>query len=214
MNKNIRFISLLGIIVALIILTNCDNSSPTGIVGEMTGDFTDIRDNHIYKWQKIGVQTWLSENFAYKPNTGDYWAHNNDTSSVAVYGYLYDWETAQTIAPAGWHLPSYAEWQTLVDYLGGVDIAYSKLLEAGTAHWDSPNDATNESGFTALPSGFFDQRDNSFYIRRNFTMFLSSTDHQTNSESGIVLELNQNFRKASLIGVPKMLALPIRLIKD
>ena len=40
-------------------------------------------------------------------------------------------------------------------YLGGYDVAGSKLKETGLEHWSSPNDenATNETGFTALPAG-------------------------------------------------------------
>lgn len=47
-----------------------------------------------------------------------------------------------------------AEWTTLTTYLGGLALAGGKLKEFGTMHWDSPNaDATNESGFTAVPVG-------------------------------------------------------------
>jgi len=59
---------------------------------------------------------------------------------------------ARNIAPAGWHVPTHAEWQVLVDTLGGNNIAGGKLKEAETEHWNSPNaGATNESGFTGLP---------------------------------------------------------------
>ena len=66
----------------------------------------------------------------------------------------------QGICPEGWHLPSDTEWKQLTDYLG--ENAGGKLKEAGTTHWNAPNtEATNESGFTALPGGY---RDNSGYF--------------------------------------------------
>src|SRR5690554_2612480 len=89
------------------------------------------------------------------------------TDNYATYGVLYNWTAAmdgeassttnpsgiQGVCPAGWHLPSDAEWTELTDYLGGTG-AGGKLKEAGTTHWNSPNTgATNETGFTALPGG-------------------------------------------------------------
>ncbi|HOG20838.1 MAG TPA: FISUMP domain-containing protein, partial [Salinivirgaceae bacterium] len=91
------------------------------------------------------------------------------TENYATYGVLYNWPAAmngaasseanpsgvQGICPAGWHLPSDAEWTQLIDYLSGSEVAGGKLKETGTTHWDSPNEgATNETGFTALPGGF------------------------------------------------------------
>ena len=65
---------------------------------------------------------------------------------------------AKGICPTGWHLPTDAEWTTLTDYLGGVDVAGGRMksigaIEAGTGLWVTPTGATNESGFTALPGG-------------------------------------------------------------
>jgi uncharacterized protein (TIGR02145 family) len=125
-----------------------------GLQGQTTGTFTDSRDDKIYKTVKIGEQVWMAENLAYKPTSGNYWAYGNKAVNIAVYGYLYDWQTAQNVCPNGWHLPSDTEWTVLIDYLGGKDGAGGKLKEAGTQHWKSPNTgATNEVGFSALPGG-------------------------------------------------------------
>jgi uncharacterized protein (TIGR02145 family) len=110
---------------------------------QVTGSFTDPRDGRVYKTVTIGTQTWMAENLAYKANSGC-WASNDDTNNVAKYGYLYDWETAKVVCPAGWHLPTDAEWKKLIDFLGGESIAGTKLKSA--ADWDG----TNISGFTAL----------------------------------------------------------------
>lgn len=60
------------------------------------------------------------------------------------------------LCPTGWHVPSNQEWQTMIDYLGGATVAGGKLKETGTVHWSSPNTgATNESGFTAIPTIFW-----------------------------------------------------------
>jgi uncharacterized protein (TIGR02145 family) len=69
---------------------------------------------------------------------------------------LYNWYAVSTgkLAPAGWHIPSDSEWTTLINFLGGENLAGGLLKETGTVHWTSPNgDATNKSGFTALPGG-------------------------------------------------------------
>ncbi len=96
----------------------------------------------------------MAENLAYNPSNIDYWVYYNDQSNIAKYGYLYDWETAKKICPAGWHLPSDAEWTTLTNYLGGEEIAGGKLKNTSNL-WNSPNkDATNSSGFNAFPSGY------------------------------------------------------------
>jgi len=57
----------------------------------------------------------------------------------------------QGICPVGWHVPSDAEWTELTNYLGGTSAAGEKMKS--TDLWIKPNIATNESGFSFLPSG-------------------------------------------------------------
>ncbi len=215
--KRIKIISgllLAAMLVLSTVFTGCKKDDDNNPPANETGTFTDSRDGHVYNWVKIGGQVWMAENLAYKPRTAGYLAYDNNEDNVAVYGYLYEWNLAQTIAPDGWHLPSQAEWQTLVDYLGGSDKAYNKLLEKGTAHWGSPNDATNESGFTALPSGYYDTRYDEFGHMGELTEFHSTTEYPGDNTAAIGLVLIQNFKEATVEGRPKAIYLPIRCVRD
>lgn len=85
------------------------------------------------------------------------WFSTNESANKITYGALYNWYTVNTgkLCPAGWRVPTDEEWTSLTNILGGEKVAGGKLKEAGLLHWDSPNtDATNETGFAALPGGY------------------------------------------------------------
>jgi uncharacterized protein (TIGR02145 family) len=111
--------------------------------------FTDPRDGKKYKTVKIGNQTWMAENLAY--NAPGSKCYNNDPANGQKYGRLYNWETAMKACPKGWHIPSDAEWTTLTDFVGGKEIAGTKLKS--TSGWNSNGNGTDEYGFSALPGG-------------------------------------------------------------
>jgi uncharacterized protein (TIGR02145 family) len=123
------------------------------------GTLTDTRDNKTYKTVKIGEQVWMAENLNYKTEDGSY-CYDNDTSNCKEYGRLYDWETAKTACPNGWHLPDTTEWQILVDFAGGKNAV--KALKA-TSGWNtldgSSGNGTDDFGFSALPGGQMSCRD-------------------------------------------------------
>ena len=106
----------------------------------------------------IGTTTPDTLDITSEPTPKYQWPPNGDESNVATYGRLYTWYAIadpRNVCPSGWHIPSMEEWETLKSFLGGDDIAGGKLKETGTTHWLSPNTgATNETGFTALPSGY------------------------------------------------------------
>ena len=150
------------------------------LVGNPT--LTDI-DGNVYHTVTIGNQTWMAENLMttkYRNGdaiatvagswatlvTGAYSWYNNDPANKTIYGGFYNWyavSDSRNIAPAGWHVPTDAEWTTLTTYLGGESVAGGKLKETGTSHWFSPNTgATNSAGFTALPGGLRDYFDGTF----------------------------------------------------
>jgi uncharacterized protein (TIGR02145 family)/uncharacterized repeat protein (TIGR02543 family) len=130
-------------------------------------------DNNVYTEVKIGNQVWIVENLkTTKLNDGtainletkdslwpngnlNYCWFNNDSIYKKEYGALYNLYVVQTgkLAPLGWHVATGDEWTTLVDFVGGNEIAGKKLKEAGTIHWTCNSDATNEFGFSVLPVG-------------------------------------------------------------
>jgi len=59
-----------------------------------------------------------------------------------IYGRLYSWEEAMKNCPNGWHLPSKEEWQTLVDFAGGEEVAsdFSALPDYPASWWSSSED--------------------------------------------------------------------------
>jgi len=145
-------------------------------------DCTDIDGNHYSTVHTaIGTssaQTWMAENLKVgvrinvsqsQTDNGiiEHFCYDDNDNNCFIYGGLYQWNemmqyvdtlgVIKGICPDGWHIPTIDEWSVLITYLGGTDIAGSKLKEIGNTHWLSPNnDATNECGFTALPGGWFD----------------------------------------------------------
>jgi uncharacterized protein (TIGR02145 family) len=96
-------------------------------------------------------------------STGAYCFYNNTPLNTDIYGNLYNWyaiNDERNLAPVGWHIPTDDEWLQLINFLGGDAVAGGALKSIGTLEdsdglWHEPNfGATNESGFTALPSGY------------------------------------------------------------
>ena len=172
-----------------------------------TDTVADI-DGNIYITVKIGDQWWMAENLKvthYRsgeaiPNiqdngewlnlsTGAYCSYDNADSNKVIYGLLYNWFAVadnHNIAPAGWHVPSDDELQTLMDYLGGYVIAGGKMktrgtLQSGNGLWYEPNEgATNESGFSSLPGGIR-SGDGYYYELGKFALYWSASEYDSNN---------------------------------
>lgn len=199
---------------------------------------TDI-DGNVYHTVKIGTQTWMVENLKtthYRngdpiPNeqngqnwinlaAGAYADYNNEAANGEVYGHLYNAfaaNDARNIAPQGWHVPSLAEYTSLIAYLGGEAVAGGKLKESGTLHWESPNvGATNSSGFKALGAGSRSYSNGNFmYLTQVGYFWTTSTDPQ-NSLIAYAAQLESGVTNAILEGnaVFKKYGFSVRCIKD
>ncbi len=144
MKKRNSIVTVPILILGLILLVACSSSEKINNNSKPEiGSFTDPRDGKIYKTVKIGDQWIMAENLAYKPDNGKYWAYKDKDSNIAIYGYLYDWETAMNIAPEGWHLPSGKEWRAITKTLGAklstypyLEKIYPKLIVGGSSGLD------------------------------------------------------------------------------
>jgi len=138
--------------LAVLLLIGCvysDNSAAS----EKPVFFKDKRDGKKYRAVKIGEQTWMAKNLNYK--TANSVCYANKSGNCKKYGRLYPWDDASGACPAGWHLPSHAEWTALAGHLGGQSIAGKKLKS--TAGWSGENgNGTNIYEFSALPGGYGD----------------------------------------------------------
>jgi len=92
------------------------------------------------------------------------WYDNEEANNKATYGALYNWYTVNTgkLCPTGWHVPTDSEWKTLEMYLGmtqqQADATEWRETDQGTqlkniSGWNSGENGTNTSGFSALPGG-------------------------------------------------------------
>lgn len=149
------------------------------------GTVSDV-DGNVYTTVKIGTQIWMASNLKvtrFNDNTGiplvsdgtiwvnlatpGYCWYDNNPTNKAAYGPLYNWFTvgAGKLCPTGWHVASDDDWTILTDFLGGIDNVGGKLKETGFSHWNSPNaNATNETGFSAIPGGARNQYSEFFNI--------------------------------------------------
>lgn len=191
-------------------------------------------DGNVYHTATIGKQVWMVENLKvihYQngveiPIVGDHmkWSflekgaccdYDNSPLSNDIYGKLYNFYTIESnnnLCPSGWHVPSDNEWTTLTSFLGDKNNAGVKLKGIGIDYWQRPNsEATNESGFTALPGGNR-ASDGSFAFLGSCGYWWSSTHFNKSDGWGRYLFCNSNnlFRSNSSEGS----AFSVRCLKD
>ena len=129
-----------------------------------------------YKSVIIGEQEWMVENLNVdhfrngdpipEAKTDEDWIkageeqipawcyYDNDPENGKIYGKLYNWfavDDPRGLAPEGWHIPSFLEYDTLIEFLGGEEIAGDKMK--ATNGWFKEDNGNNESGFMSLPFG-------------------------------------------------------------
>ncbi len=201
---------------------------------------TDI-DGNTYATIKIGNQVWMAANLkTTRFRTGIpllnkvqdsgwtagatglteaayCWYNNNQASSI---GALYNFYAAAdpNIAPVGWHIPTAAEFNELVTFLGGASVAGGKMKSTSSI-WQAPNTgANNSSGFSALPAG--DRSDNptgagTFVDFGTDAIFWTRDQTTVNTQLvGIIKYVSHNITSVGEDYVYKSYGFSIRCVKD
>jgi len=169
------------------------------------GSFTDSRDGKAYRTIKFDNQTWMAENLGYNAEGSK--CYENSESNCQKYGKLYNWETALKACPKGWHLPSIAEWETLVDLAGGGDEAGNILKSA--SGWESNGNGVDAVGFSALPGG---ASGGGFILVGKNGIWWSATEDGASNARG--RSISYNSTEVTRLNDVKTLLLSVRCVQD
>ena len=167
---------------------------------------TDLRDGLVYKTVQIGSQTWMAENLSF--NTDDSYCNGDKAIHCIRYGRLYTWKAAMNACPAGWRLPTEADWTYLLDIVGGQPLA-GKMLKS-VSSWQKPNRGTNVFGFSANPAGVRFE-DGTYNDPGRYAIFWSASEESEKEAYGLYL---QNFNdRADLNSSDKKNGFSVRCVK-
>jgi len=204
---------VLIIVVALFIIS-CDNKEPADQQNDQDSTLIDSRDGKVYVAVQIGSQLWMAENLNYDCGNGS-WVYDDDPANADIYGRLYNWETACSVCPEDWHLPTYDEWNVLIDFLGGFMVAGTELKDTNTILWIDHDLllATNSSGFSAIPGGLR-RPDENYYFIGYMAFFWSASEDEPGSNWVYSIMLEHEEPDVERDEISKMSGLSVRCIKD
>ena len=228
------------------------------------GTVTDI-DGNVYQTVIIGEQEWMAENLRVtrynneediptglnnsdwqNTTSGAYaiYPHWNipglisDEEVLFAYGALYNWyavDDSRGLCPAGWSVPSYDDWNQLVDYVvaqgytnvpqdpNGAGNALKSCRQVGSPfegcnisahprwHSDGTHHGFDEFGFSALPGGY--RVTQGYFMRIGFdAIWWTSSEWQTAAAYG--RDLSSSFGSMALRITSKPDGYSIRCVRD
>jgi uncharacterized protein (TIGR02145 family) len=221
-------------------------------IGKFGDGVTDV-DSNFYKTVIIGKQEWMAENLKvsryndgkeilnvksdkiWKQSVEGAWCYYaNDSVYNEKYGKLYNWFTVygltnghRNVCPTGWHVPSYGEWTTLINFLGGASRAGNSLKEIDTTSWSgrpldispdkiiwmkSSNSSTNTSLFTALPGG---SGNGSYFSNIGWYGYFWTSTSTTDGNKTTIIYINGDVQEVyNKIDVNRYDGYSIRCLKD
>lgn len=153
------------VVITVMILSSCGGKASTEVtIGEQIWMTQNLNVDKFRNGDPIPQAKTDAEWRKAAENEQPAWCYSNyDSANGVKYGKLYNWyavNDSRGLAPAGYHIPSDAEWTKLETFLGSVPGTKMK----STSGWRSfswsqvekranSGVRTNSSGFTGLPGG-------------------------------------------------------------
>jgi len=148
----------------------------------------------------IGNQTWTTVNYDGPGGITD------PSLDETVYGKFYTIAESEAITlPAGWRIPTQADFISLLKSQGVVQVTSGgrNELDSSASHlrsisnWSKNGD--NHSGFNAEPAGFGYAANSSFLYQIGSAYYLSSTQYSAHANSNAVLVIEGAFIAGGII---------------
>ena len=157
----------------------------------------------------------MAQNLNYKYQNGiDNYCYGNDSLMCNFLGRLYLWSAAKEACPENWRLPTKADFEELLNYVGvggnkDYPIAVAKLKT--TNGWDKNGNGTNDYGFAALPAGYLSPTDRQMVGAGLFTDFWSITEK--NEDDAYLLSMDYEANSGSIPPQTKQYGFSVRCIQ-
>ena len=216
------------------------NSYPTVILGTQEWMASNLKTTKFNNGDSIPLisagNLWESITNNGNPIEQPAWCfYDNDTTNNTKFGKLYNWfavSDGRNICPNGWHVPNDSDWTVLLNFIdpyttnqylsspyAGGSLKSIGSLENREGLWRHPNlNATNSSGFNAIPSGYRDDTatgSNQGFAEKGYSAFFwSSSNSNMNSNSAYRIFLSNDNGIASGGAATKSSGFSVRCIKD
>ena len=188
------------------------------------GNLRDVRDNHLYLTFSLpGGKCWMAMNLNYgtfiqgnEHQTDncqvEKYCSNNQQSQCQTYGGFYQWDelmrfseavSTQGLCPAGWHIPTAAEWDEMLSYNKGAALAGGPL-----------QDITLTNNFQALLGGIFYMNSIWSFILPPVTGSMYWTSTTMDDQHATARGLNAMTTSVTFYQASKANAFAVRCVRD
>ena len=169
-------------------------------------ELKDSRDKQKYRTVVIDGRTWMADNLNY--NAPGSTCYREDEDNCMVYGRLYTWEAAKSACPAGFRLPTNADFESLWKAAGG-DFNAGYLIKANYG-WSGETNGNDTLKFSAMPAGnMFD--DGTYGNENKFAFFWSA---EVEGDKASVWYLSSKSMGFSYMMKPKAFGFSVRCVKN